>query len=108
MRHLIAAVVLAGSVAPAWSDGYVMGSGRWTCAQAIQAWEGKPIDKGQLAGWIMGYWSAATFERETKFVDTVEKVGGLKIVEATLSECRKAPGETLLYKVTRSMIVNTK
>lgn len=106
-RILAVAILLAGPV-QAQADGFMMGSGQWTCGQAIEAWNGTPIQKGQLAGWIMGYWSAATTTRETSFIDTVERVGGLKIVEATLGECQKAGPEAMLYRVTQGMIANTK
>ena len=91
------------------SDGYVMGAGRWTCDDALTiAQSGTPIQKGQLAGWIFGFWSSATFHRESSFVDTVEQVGGKKIYDATFAECAKAPGSTLIHVVVRSMIKNTK
>ena len=108
MRSIIAACLLTASITPVLADGFVMGSGRWTCGQAIQAWQGKPIDKGQVAGWILGFWSAATFTRETGFVDTVERAGGLKIIEATLAECSKTSPDTPLYRVAQGMIENTK
>ena len=108
MKRVLAAAILLAGPAPALADGFMMGSGQWTCGQAIGAWNGTPIQKGQLAGWIMGYWSAATTARESAFVDTVEKVGGLKIVEATLAECQKAGSEAMLYRVTQGMIANTK
>ena len=86
-----------------------MGAGRWTCAEALEAWQnGTPIVKGQLIGWVLGFWSAATFVREEAFVDKVEAAGGEAITRATLAECQKAPPETLLYRVSRSMVQNTK
>lgn len=91
------------------TDGYVMGAGRWTCDDALTvAQSGTPIQKGQLAGWIFGFWSSATFNRESTFVDTVEQVGGRKIYDATFAECQKAPGSTLVHVVVRAMIKNTK
>ena len=70
--------------------------------------QGSPVQKGQLVGWLLGYWTAATFQRETAFVDIVENVGGEKIYEATIAECRKAPPNTPLFRVADSMIANTK
>ena len=91
------------------TDGYVMGAGRWTCDDALRvAQSGTPAQTGDLAGWILGFWSASTFQRETSFVDTVEQVGGRQIYIATMEECQKAPGQTLLHVVVRSMIKNTK
>lgn len=93
----------------AGAEGFVLGAGRWSCADAVQAaQQGSPIQKGQLAGWILGYWTSATFQRETGFIDTVEKVGGQKIYEATIAECTAAPPDTPLYRVADSMIRNTK
>jgi len=108
-RILASALAFSALGAPLWADGYVMGAGRWSCGKAIEVYEtGSPLDKGQFAGWILGYWSAATFERETAFIDTVERVGGIKIADITIAECRKAPPETPIFKVTQSMIRNTK
>jgi hypothetical protein len=95
--------------ADALADGYVMGAGRWPCTEVVRvADQGNSSEIGQLAGWLMGFWTAATFTRETGFIDTVEAAGGRKILDATVAECRKAPGSTLLYKLSRSMIDNTK
>ena len=101
--------LLALAPLPAHADGYVMGAGRWTCTEAIRIAEtGSPIEKGQLFGWIMGFWSAATFERETGFVDTVEAAGAKAIADATITECRKTPGDTALVRLSQTMIRNTR
>ena len=93
----------------AGDDGYVMGAGRWTCDDVVRIAEtGTGIEKGQLVGWLLGYWSAATFNRETGFVDTVESAGGEGIYNATVAQCRKANAGVPLYRVTREMIHNTK
>ena len=85
---------------PARADGYVMGAGRWSCGEVIAAVDsGNASRMAQAAGWVLGYWSAATFSRETGFIDIVEQVGGQQIYEKTVVECRKAPAETLLYLV---------
>jgi len=90
------------------TDGYVMGAGQWTCAEVIRVVDaGTPIEKGQLFGWIMGYWSAVTFRREEGFIDIVEQVGGLGISNATHARCKEAPEDALLYRVVQSMIINT-
>ena len=108
MKRILLAAALGCAALPALADGFMMGSGRWNCGDVLKAWNGEPIAKGQVAGWILGYWSAATAVRETAFVDTVERVGGTKIVEATLAECQKAGPDVLLYQVTQGMIANTK
>lgn len=109
MKKAVLAMCLVLPGTPLFADGFVLGSGRWTCDKAIKAANGgAPIQVGQLAGWILGYWSAATFQREKGFIDIVEKVGGQKIYEATLAECSKAPPATPLYEVADRMIANTK
>jgi len=112
MKRLYASCLTATMLlAPlgAYADGYVMGAGQWTCAEVVRVYDsGTGIEKGQVFGWIMGYWSSATFHRETKFIDTVEKFGGLGISEATVARCRKASPETLLHKLTDDIIRNTK
>jgi hypothetical protein len=91
------------------ADGFVLGAGRWTCATAIAVYqEGTPVEKGQLAGWIMGYWSAATFSRETSFIGTVERVGAEKIATATIDQCRGADADAMVFRVVQGMISNTK
>ncbi|RMD91264.1 MAG: 5'-methylthioadenosine phosphorylase [Alphaproteobacteria bacterium] len=103
---LFALAALPGEVA---ADGYIMGAGRWTCAQVRQVAEsGTPAEVGQLAGWLLGFWSAATLQRETHFVDIVEQVGGEKIVRATVQECAKAPSTVRLHEVAGKMIENTR
>ena len=111
IRNKILALCLVMALAPATAraDGYVLGAGRWTCADAIRLYEAEPSSESyQFFGWLMGYWSAATFERETRFIDIVENAGGKAIADATIAECRAAKPETLVYKVTQSMIRNTK
>lgn len=109
MKQLFLAAAVAFVPTLAVADGFVMGAGRWTCGQALNVSQtGSPIEKGQLIGWLLGFWSAATFEREVGFVDTVEKAGGEAIYNATLQQCAKAPADTVLFRVVRSMIENTK
>ena len=108
MKPIAFAAILASFATSAAADAYIMGSGNWTCEKSIQAWKGTPIDKGQVAGWILGYWSFATTTRETAFIDTVERVGGLAIIEKTIEECRKARPDTPLHEVANGMIKNTK
>lgn len=103
------ATCLALQAGSASADGFVMGSGRWTCEQVLQVLEkGEPIEQGQFYGWVLGAWSLATLRREEGFIDKVENAGGRKIVEVTIAECKKAPGDTELFKVVDTMIRNTK
>ena len=109
MRAVLLAGAIAAAAPAAMADGYIMGAGRWTCAEVAKtAQEGKPIEVGQLAGWILGFWSRSTQARETAFIDTVEKVGGKRIYELTIEQCRKAGPDVLLHRVAESMIKNTK
>jgi hypothetical protein len=111
MKKALSALLLitAASAAPAEDgEGFVMGAGQWTCAKVLEVEEsGSDIDVGVLVGWVLGYWSAATFEREPAFDDIVEAYGGRAIYDAMLEECRKAP-DTQLYFLTQAMIENTK
>jgi len=103
------ALVLSLAASSATAGGFIMGAGRWTCAQVAETMASERVlDKGQVIGWVLGVWSLATVQRDEKFVDTVEKVGGQKIFEATIAECKKAPGDTMLFRVVDAMIRNTK
>lgn len=109
MRALLLATALCAAAPQALADGFMMGAGRWTCGEVSRIQQnGTPAEFGQLAGWILGFWSAATLTRETSFVDTVENAGGKKIYEATLAQCQKAGPDVLLYRVARGMVANTK
>ena len=111
-RGAILLVFLAGMARAESSvdvtDSFIMGAGRWPCAQVMEVAQGPAsTSKGDLAGWILGVWSHATTAREKGFTDIVETVGGQGIFEATLAECAKAPPSTMLYRVVYSMIENT-
>lgn len=109
MKRLIFALAATLTTGTATADGFVMGAGRWTCEQVLTiAAQAEGSEFEQLAGWLMGFWSHATFERETRFIDIVEDVGGRGIFDTTMGECQRAPGDTQLYIVSRSMIENTK
>ena len=108
-RPLLAFACLALAAPAAHADGFVMGAGRWSCAEVLAGVDGgDTVLVGQTAGWVLGWWSAATFSRETRFVDIVEAAGGSGIWDRTVAECRTAPPDTLLYLVVTSMISNTK
>jgi hypothetical protein len=104
-----AALGLALPATSARAEGYVMGAGSWPCAEVVEIMEtGDPSRVGQVAGWVFGSWSAASFRRETGFVDSIEQVGGETILRRTVQECRNAPPDTFLYTLVNSMIANTK
>ena len=107
------AAALAATVAmPAHAGdgvGTVMGAGQWTCAKALEVEaSGTDIDNGLLVGWLLGYWSAVTFERDAPFNATVKEFGGRAIYDATMSQCRNALPEVQLYMLTQAIIENTK
>ncbi|MEM1160188.1 MAG: 5'-methylthioadenosine phosphorylase [Pseudomonadota bacterium] len=109
MHKTFFAAAFTFSATAALADSFIMGPGRWTCQQVVAAAEGTDnVQKGQVVGWVLGYWSRSTEGRGDAFVDTVEKVGGRKIFEITVDRCRNSDPETPLFRVARSMVKNTK
>ena len=103
-------VILAALMAPslAGADSYILGAGRWTCEDLVQANQNEDWNKNyQAIGWLLGYWSAETRYRTDRFVDIVEQAGGRAIYDQTVVECGKAPAGTLVYEIAQSMIENT-
>ena len=103
-------VILAALLAPSFAaaDSYILGAGRWTCEDLIQAQQDEDWDKiYQAVGWLLGYWSAETRYRDDRFVDVVEQAGGRAIYDQTLVGCGQAPEGTLVYEIAQSMIKNT-
>ena len=73
----LGAAVLWTDIARA--DGFVMGAGRWTCPDVVSAWRSGDLShQGQIAGWVLGYWSQATFIEDTAFVDKVPDFIGFR------------------------------
>lgn len=106
-RTILAAALCVATTAPAFSEAYMMGTGRWTCERARAAFVTQNVtDQGQVAGWILGYWSHASIEKPTPFLDKMQEVGGTKIVEITLAECQKNPN-AMLYQVTEAILQNS-
>lgn len=104
-KLLVLATLLTPSLASAQ---FVLGSGTTTCADAVNIWEnGEPLQVGELAGWVLGFWTRETFERDQAFTDILKTAGGRRIMELTIDECAKAPEDILLYQVTLSIIRNT-
>ncbi len=91
---------------PALASSYVMGYGGNSCGEIIKLVESSNKDAtGQIAGWILGYWSAATaFAGDQAFTDKVKDAGARKIVELTLGQCRKTDPATPLMVVTHQTI----
>jgi len=103
---LLSAALLLPTLAQA--DSFILGAGRWTCQDLLTANQTDDMGKVfQAVGWLLGYWSAETNHRDSRFTDIVEQAGGRAIFEQTLTECSKAPGDILLYELANSMIENT-
>lgn len=95
--------------ASAQAEGYVLGAGSWSCSEIVEIMEtSDPSLVGQVAGWVFGFWSSASFAREPGFTDIIEEVGGETILRKSVEECRKAPPDTPFYSLVNSMIANTK
>ena len=87
------------------AKGFAMGYGGNTCASVIEvvnSGDGEQI--GQVAGWILGYWTAISFQSDQVFVDKLKQAGPNKIVEVTLQQCEKADPNTPLVAVTHQTI----
>jgi len=107
MRSLVLPAALALAPLPLWADQYYMGAGSWTCDQFVQR-----IDSGdggltaQAAGFVMGFWSAATLNNGDAFTDLVEQTGGRAIFEATYKACQ-GNGSVLVGDLARKMLDDT-
>ncbi len=91
------------------SDAYHLGVGSWTCERMVAALASKSndIDRGQAAGWVLGFWSAVSVYEESDFVDKIESVGGTKILEATFNACQKEPA-SLVGVVSKRLVGNSR
>lgn len=102
---LVAPLIGAGA---ARADSYLMGVGQWTCTRMIDTFtNGAPVEKGQAAGWILGFWSAATAYEAPAFTAQLEEVGGARVVQATIRECRNNP-EALVGIVSSALLVKSR
>lgn len=105
-RIALAALMLTPNLAAA--DAYILGAGRWTCANVAELMEtGTPAQKYQFFGWILGYWSAITLDKPSDFIDIVENAGGEKIVKLTIQACQDSDPDVLVYQVTENLVRNT-
>ena len=108
MKHLFLAALVAMPMTATAQDGFVMGAGRWTCADVIKTVDGEQAgDYFQMVGWILGFWSAETFHQEVAFVDKVENAGARAVFDLTIEACRRAEPDTLLFRISQSIIENT-
>ncbi|MDQ7081430.1 MAG: hypothetical protein Q9M41_12265 [Paracoccaceae bacterium] len=110
-RNAIAGAAMLGAAfmaSPTLASSYVivMGFGGNSCGEVIKLVEnGNKNATGQIAGWILGYWSAATaFVNDQSFTDKVKAAGARKIFSLTLEQCRKADPATPLMVVTHQAI----
>lgn len=106
-RTILAAALCVATTAPAFAEAFMMGTGRWTCERARAAFVTQNVtDQGQVAGWILGYWSHASIDKPTPFLDKMQEVGGTRIVELTLAECQNNPN-AMLFQVTEAILKNS-
>lgn len=102
----LAFLLLTPSISHA--DGYILGVGRWSCADVVEAAQnGSPIQRGQLVGWILGYWSAITTTKPTEFIDIVERVGAETVYTETVKACQDSDPDVMLFQATQNIIKNT-
>ncbi len=116
MKTILAATLLATLSTNAFAqttigtgDAYYLGVGHWTCERMVSALASKTTDleRGQAAGWILGFWSAVSVYEESDFIDKIEAVGGTKILEATFNACKNDP-QALVGVVTKKLVENSK
>ncbi|MFV2001393.1 MAG: hypothetical protein ACC619_00255 [Paracoccaceae bacterium] len=71
---------------------FYMGVGSWDCGRFIAALEGgTDVDRGQAAGWVLGFWSATTLYEDAAYNERLQGAGGRNIVDLTLQLCRDNP-----------------
>lgn len=113
MRSTLRAAALGAALTtlplvPAQGAGFVMGSGQWTCGDVLAvAQRGSELQRGQLFGWILGYWSAVSFAEEDSFAEVMSQAGGQGIANVTISECGRQPANAPLYLVTQGLVANS-
>ena len=105
MRSAIFAAALACTPLTAQADDYqVFGYGNNTCESVIAAMQSEdPLQRGQVVGWILGFWSAASATRDAEFRKTMAEAGARQALDATLAQCEKNP-QAQLVAVTVQLI----
>lgn len=104
----LSAALIALPLVPAQSAGFVMGSGQWTCGDVLTvAQRGTDLQRGQLFGWILGYWSAVSFNEDDSFAQVMSQAGGQNIANVTIAECGRQPTNAPLYLVTQGIVANS-
>jgi len=108
-RALLLAFAFAlAAPAPVAADSYIMGAGNWTCGEVLRvANEGSEAELGQLIGWVLGFWSAMTYDHGEAFTDIVEDVGGRAVFDTTLMACSEADPGAPLHAISISIVRNT-
>ena len=87
------------------ANGFPMGYGGNTCGEVIEVMKsGDAAQIGQVAGWILGYWSAISFQRDQAFIDKLKEAGAENVVQVTLAQCEQADPNTPLVVVTHQTI----
>ncbi len=99
-------LILTAPALPAQAaKGFPMGYGASSCGEVIEAVKsGDKAQIGQIAGWILGYWSAISFQRDQAFIDKLKQAGAQRVVEITLQQCEQADPATPLVAVTHQTI----
>jgi len=104
---MLGAALLAS---PAGASSFVMGYGGNSCGEILKLIEsGDKQQTGQIVGWILGYWSAATaLVSDQGFTDKVKTAGAKKILGVTLEQCRQVDPATPLIVVTNKIVKATR
>lgn len=113
MRSILCAAALSAaliglSTPKTQAAGFVMGSGQWTCGDVLAvAQRGSDLQRGQMFGWILGYWSAVSFTEDDSFAQVMSEAGGQNIANVTIAECGRQPATAPLYLVTQGIVANS-
>ena len=60
-----------------------------------------------MFGWILGYWSAVSFNEDDSFAQVMSEAGGQNIANITIAECGRQPADAPLYLVTQGIVANS-
>ena len=110
IRSVLILTLAQGLAGPAVAaKGFPMGYGTSSCGQVLEIMQsGDKEQIGQIAGWILGYWSAISFQRDQAFIDKLKQAGAKKIIQVTLGQCQKAEPDTPLVLITHQTIQSVK
>lgn len=87
---------------------FYMGVGSWDCAKFVAALQGgSDVDRGQAAGWVLGFWSATTLYEDPAYIERLQGAGGRSIVDLTLQLCSDNP-QGMVGALSNSLLLNSK